>query len=612
MESGFAHVERDSWPTRLLHVKGRRAVRVLEVPLKLASLNSGDVFILDAGLTLYQWTGKDASRAEKAKGLDIALAIKDEERGGRAAIVPLADGDASAEAAAFFALLGYTGAPEKAPVASAEDGGADEAAEAAAAPRLFRARSGGAVAAADEVKARPLEKTLLATSAVFVLVAGGSSYAWVGKGAPAADKSAALTAAAAAAALCGLPASAPQKVVKEGTEPPMFKTCFYRWSAPPVLAPAPRASSSSSPRAKEVVDVEALVRSAKAAAAEAEAEVVEQPGSGELAVWRIEDFERAPVPPEQYGQFYAGDSYVILYKYKDANKRDGAFCFPCVDDCRLAQRVLLALTRFLPPPIQRPSSTSVRSLVMDIACLHARAYSRAPSVSRLAGQGRDSSQDERAAAALQAKALDDSMGGYPVQVRVVQGKEPAHFHKLFGGRMAVHAGGHPSGFKNAGEADAQCAGSATALYHVRGSSAQDTHAVQVNLAAASLNSGDCFVLLLPAKAAFVWQGRYSSPSERTCAAGVAAALAPLFKLPGAASTVEEGAEPAAFWEALGGKAEYPACAEGPPPAEAPRLFQLCDAAAGGRGVRVEEIFSFTQDDLCDDDVMLRACPALHA
>lgn len=41
MESGFAHVERDSWPTRLLHVKGRRAVRVLEVPLNLSSLNSG-------------------------------------------------------------------------------------------------------------------------------------------------------------------------------------------------------------------------------------------------------------------------------------------------------------------------------------------------------------------------------------------------------------------------------------------------------------------------------------------------------------------------------------------------------------------------------------------
>jgi hypothetical protein len=96
----------------------------------------------------------------------------------------------------------------------------------------------------------------------------------------------------------------------------MFKTCFFRWSAPPVLAPAPRASASASPRAKETVDVEALVRSAKAASADSEPAVIEQPGSGELAVWRIEDFERAPVPPAQYGQFYAGDSYVILYKYK--------------------------------------------------------------------------------------------------------------------------------------------------------------------------------------------------------------------------------------------------------------------------------------------------------
>jgi hypothetical protein len=89
------------------------------------------------------------------------------------------------------------------------------------------------------------------------------------------------------------------------------------------------------------------------------------------------------------------------------------------------------------------------------------------------------------------------------------------------------------------------------------------------------------------------------------AAAVASALAPLFKLGGAAvTTVEENAEPAPFWEALGGKADYPACVEGRPPAEAPRLFQLCDAAAGGNGVRVEEIFSFSQDDLCDDDVML--------
>ena len=159
VDSGFTHVERDSWPTRLLHVKGRRNVRVLQVPLQLSSLNSGDVFILDAGLTLYQWNGADASRAEKAKGLDIALAIKDEERGGRAALITLAEGEASEEAAAFFAALGWTGAPGAAPIASAEEGGADEVAEAAAcspasaSSSTTAARTGGR--AADRSRPRP-------------------------------------------------------------------------------------------------------------------------------------------------------------------------------------------------------------------------------------------------------------------------------------------------------------------------------------------------------------------------------------------------------------------------------------------------------------------------
>ena len=57
--------------------------------VQVASLNSGDVFILDQGLTIYQWNGKDASRSEKAKGLDISVAIKDEERGGRAKIIAI-------------------------------------------------------------------------------------------------------------------------------------------------------------------------------------------------------------------------------------------------------------------------------------------------------------------------------------------------------------------------------------------------------------------------------------------------------------------------------------------------------------------------------------------
>lgn len=51
--SGFHKVEKDVYRTRLLHVKGSRVVRSKEVPLTSASLNTGDVFILDAGLKVF-------------------------------------------------------------------------------------------------------------------------------------------------------------------------------------------------------------------------------------------------------------------------------------------------------------------------------------------------------------------------------------------------------------------------------------------------------------------------------------------------------------------------------------------------------------------------------
>ncbi len=54
------------------------------------------------------------------------------------------------------------------------------------------------------------------------------------------------------------------------------------------------------------------------------------------------------------------------------------------------------------------------------------------------------SQDEKGASALWAKNLDDKYGGAPVQVRVVQNKEPDHFLLLFKNKFVVHEGGHVS------------------------------------------------------------------------------------------------------------------------------------------------------------------------
>lgn len=46
-----------------------------------------------------------------------------------------------------------------------------------------------------------------------------------------------------------------------------------------------------------------------------EAQLLVDDGTGEIEIWRIEDFEMEPQDKGLYGQFFGGDSYVILYTY---------------------------------------------------------------------------------------------------------------------------------------------------------------------------------------------------------------------------------------------------------------------------------------------------------
>ena len=44
-------------------------------------------------------------------------------------------------------------------------------------------------------------------------------------------------------------------------------------------------------------------------------------GTGSVKIWRIENFDMVPLDERLYGQFFGGDSYVILYTYK-ANRKE--------------------------------------------------------------------------------------------------------------------------------------------------------------------------------------------------------------------------------------------------------------------------------------------------
>ncbi|EEH54957.1 uncharacterized protein MICPUCDRAFT_19502, partial [Micromonas pusilla CCMP1545] len=100
--------------------------------------------------------------------------------------------------------------------------------------------------------------------------------------------------------------------------------------------------------------------------------VASENGVGDVTVWRMEERERAPVEPSAYGQFRAGDSYVIKHTF------DGG-----------ASHVVYFWL------------------------------------------GKDSAADERAAAADSAEKLVDELGGRATRVRVVMGREPARFLELF-------------------------------------------------------------------------------------------------------------------------------------------------------------------------------------
>jgi gelsolin len=118
MDSGFKHVEPTKYRPRLLHLKGKKKVRVTEVELNGNSLNSGDVFIIDGGLSIFQWNGKKAGIFEKNKGAMLTRAMVSE-RSGKPKIFVNEEGSEEPE---FWKVLG--GKPAK--IKTAEEGGSDE------------------------------------------------------------------------------------------------------------------------------------------------------------------------------------------------------------------------------------------------------------------------------------------------------------------------------------------------------------------------------------------------------------------------------------------------------------------------------------------------------
>jgi len=219
VDSGFKHVEPEKYTPRLLHMKGKRKVRVTQVPFERASLNSGDVFILDAGLKLFQFNGKKSSPAERSKAAQTCRAIADE-RKGLAKIEVLEEGDKTPE---FWKHLGGEG-----PIKTAEEGGSDEDADKGVdEKRLFHLSDAtGKMVFKEIANGSACKRNLLNSDDVFILDTGAEVLAWIGKGASPDEKKKALGFAQDYLKTYNRPAYLPIARILEGGENEVFENAL--------------------------------------------------------------------------------------------------------------------------------------------------------------------------------------------------------------------------------------------------------------------------------------------------------------------------------------------------------------------------------------------------
>lgn len=380
----------------------------------------------------------------------------------------------------------------------------------------------------------PFSQNPLHSSECFILDNGanGHIFIWKGKDANTEERNAVLQNAEKFICQMNYPPYTQVQVLPESGETPLFKQFFKDWRDPEdTVGMGTAYVSNQIAKIKKVpFDVSELHQSDCMAAQYGMVDA----GDGDKQIWRIEGSDKVLVDPELLGQFYGGDSYIIQYGYHHSGRQGHVIYI---------------------------------------------------------WQGAESSQDEVGASALLAVQLDDELGGGAVQVRVVQGKEPAHLMSLFGGQpMVVHKGGTSRENGQSEVAD-------TRLFQVRANPAGHTRAVEVDPSSSSLNSSDVFVLVTPS-GSWMWKGKSSSSAEVQGAEHLTDVLQ---VTPG---QVEEGDEEGAFWDALGGQEDY--CrvprlgnhTESHPP----RLFACSNKT--GTFLMEEVPGELTQDDLAPDDVMI--------
>jgi gelsolin len=263
-----------------------------------------------------------------------------------------------------------------------------------------------------------------------------------------------------------------------------------------------------------------------------------------VLVWRVEKFKIVEWPKERYGQFYSGDSYIVLHTYKKDDK------------------ILFNVHFWL---------------------------------------GEHTTLDEAGTAAYKTVELDDYLEGLPVQYREVQGSESDSFLKLFS-KFEILSGGVETGFKHV-EPEKYT----PRLLHIKGK-LNKTIVRQVPATTDSLNHGDVFILDVGLKVytfqpSGAGVGERSAATQLARAIDDQRGSKVEIFVFGYDDDTKGDAHAKYFWEYLGGKKAIKSAAEGGDDTdlkEKKRLLKVSDASGS---LKVEEV-PFGKKSMNDNDVFI--------
>ncbi|KAI4969901.1 hypothetical protein ZWY2020_000815 [Hordeum vulgare] len=273
--------------------------------------------------------------------------------------------------------------------------------------------------------------------------------------------------------------------------------------------------------------------------------------TGHLQVWRVDDREKTSLSFYEQCKFYSGDCYIFQYSYRS-------------DD---GENYLIG-TWF----------------------------------------GQKSIEEDRSAASCHAHTMVDSLKFQAVLVRLYEGKETMEFFTIFQ-NLVIFKGGASTGYKKYvsenGTEDDTYSDNGVALFRVQGSGPENMQAIQVDTAAASLNSSYCYILH-DRDTLFTWVGNLSSSMDHGLAERQLDVLKPNLQ----SRLLKEGSESHQFWKLLGSKCEYPREKIVRDQESDSHLFSCTfskEINAGLLMLQAREIFNFTQDDMMTEDIYILDC-----